>query len=444
MIVKSILDTDLYKFTTSYAYMKLFPQARGTFEFFDRDLTEYPEDFVQKVYLELSNLGMLRLTNSELDYMTSNCRFVPQVYWEWLYSFRFNSGKVQVWLDDKKHLHITVTDYLYKVTLYEVPILAIISELRNRVLGNNCDMSEVIKKLEPKLRLSNVAGIKFSEFGTRRRFSYNVQDEVVSAIKEGSIYCTGTSNCYLAMKYEMPMMGTHPHEWFMFHGAMYGYKQANYMALENWVNVYDGDLGIALSDTYTSEVFMKNLSRKQAKLFDGVRCDSGDEFKFINSMIARYKELGVDPTTQDLWKTEVYGLANYLRDRYKSKALEALHNDYKETCDKYRAMSYAVYSSCKLIPTDGLGISNSDLEQIGAKSYDEVDDILSRYIPFKEYRQKHGEPLHPHDEMAESDCWSQLCARHGEDVVNKVWSRHLASEFKRKKAPIYISRELYE
>lgn len=144
---------------------------------------------------------------------------------------------------------------------------------------------------------------------------------------------------------------------------------------------------------------------------------------------------------QDLWKTEVYGLANYLRDRYKSKALEALHNDYKETCDKYRAMSYAVYSSCKLIPTDGLGISNSDLEQIGAKSYDEVDDILFRYIPFKEYRQKHGEP---HDEMAESDCWSQLCARHGEDVVNKVWSRHLASEFKRKKAPIYISRELYE
>lgn len=147
---------------------------------------------------------------------------------------------------------------------------------------------------------------------------------------------------------------------------------------------------------------------------------------------------------QDLWKTEVYGLANYLRDRYKSKALEALHNDYKETCDKYRAMSYAVYSSYKLIPTDGLGISNSDLEQIGAKSYDEVDDILSRYIPFKEYRQKHGEPLHPHDEMAESDCWSQLCVRHGEDVVNKVWSRHLASEFKRKKAPIYISRELYE
>ena len=150
---------------------------------------------------------------------------------------------------------------------------------------------------------------------------------------------------------------------------------------------------------------------------------------------------------QDLWKTEVYGLANYLRDRYKSKALEALHNDYKETCDNYKAMSCAIYNSCKLVPTDGLGISNSDLDQIGAKDYATVDDILSRFIPFENFRKSYdsaGQIMHPHDEMAESDCWSQLCARHGEDVVDKVWGRHLASEFKRKKAPIYISRELYE
>lgn len=131
---------------------------------------------------------------------------------------------------------------------------------------------------------------------------------------------------------------------------------------------------------------------------------------------------------QDLWKTEVYGLANYLQDHYK-------------------AMSCAIYNSCKLVPTDGLGISNSDLDQIGAKDYATVDDILSRFIPFENFRKSYdsaGQIMHPHDEMAESDCWSQLCARHGEDVVNKVWSRHLASEFKRKKAPIYISRELYE
>ena len=468
MIIKSILDTDLYKFTTSYAYMKLFPQARGTFEFIDRDNTEYPEDFIERLYLELGSLGMLHLTKDEQEYMNNNCRFIPPVYWEWLSSFKFNSGKIQASLDENGHLHIKVTDYLYKVTLYEVPILAIVSELRSRIFDNNCDLADVIKRLSPKIKLSNVAGIKFSEFGTRRRFSYNVQDIVVSTIKEGSIYCTGTSNCHLAMKYDMPMMGTHPHEWFMFHGAMYGYRQANYMALENWVNVYDGDLGIALSDTYTSYTFMKNLSRKQAKLFDGVRCDSGDEYKFINDMISRHKglvmstdnqteyqlgfwtihgDVGDFDPIQDLWKTEVYGLANYLQDHYKSKALEALRNDYKETCDNYKAMSCAIYNSCKLVPTDGLGISNSDLDQIGAKDYATVDDILSRFIPFEDFRKSYdsaGQIMHPHDEMAESDCWSQLCARHGEDVVNKVWSRHLASEFKRKKAPIYISRELYE
>ena len=300
MIIKSILDTDLYKFTTSYAYMKLFPQATGTFTFTDRDNTEYPDEFIQQMYLELSNLGMHRLTKEEQDYMNSHCRFIPAMYWEWLSSFRFNSGEVSVFLDDKRHLHIQVTDYLYKATLYEVPILAIVSELRNRMLGNVANMDEVLTKLENKVRLSNVVGLPFSEFGTRRRFSSNVQEEVIAYIKDKSIYCTGTSNCYYAMKYEMPMMGTHPHEWFMFHGAMYGYKQANYMALENWVNVYDGDLGIALSDTYTSDVFLKNLSRKQAKLFDGVRCDSGDEFKFTNAVIARYKELGIDPTTKTI------------------------------------------------------------------------------------------------------------------------------------------------
>ena len=187
-------------------------------------------------------------------------------------------------------------------------------------------------------------------------------------------------------------------------------------------------------------MFLYNL----ASIHKGLVMSTDNQTEYQLGFWTIHGDVGDFDPIQDLWKTEVYGLANYLQDHYKSKALEALRNDYKETCDNYKAMSCAIYNSCKLVPTDGLGISNSDLEQIGAKSYDEVDDILSRYIPFKEYRQKHGEPLHPHDEMAESDCWSQLCARHGEDVVNKVWSRHLASEFKRKKAPIYISRELYE
>ena len=300
MIIKSILDTDLYKFTTSYAYIKLFPYAIGTFSFKDRDETVYSDEFLNALKEEFNRLKGVGLTSDELEYMSVNCRFMPRVYWEWLSSFRFNPETIEVYLDEERHLHIEVTDYLYKVTLYEVPILAIVSEIKNMFFNQQPLKEEVLAKLAIKVELSNSNGMPFSEFGTRRRFSFEVHDWVVDYLKKHSKYCTGTSNCYLAMKYNMRPMGTHPHEWFMFHGAQFGYKHANYMALENWVNVYDGDLGTALSDTYTSESFLTNFSRKQAKLFDGVRCDSGDEIEFVDKLIDRYKELGIDPVTKTI------------------------------------------------------------------------------------------------------------------------------------------------
>lgn len=298
MIIKTLLDTDLYKFTTSYAYIKLFPYAIGTFSFNDRNETHYTEEFMQALKTEIEKLRRLRLTEEELEYMASNCRFLPRVYWEWLSSFRFDPRKINIYLDDTHQLHIEVTDLLYKVTLYEVPLLAIVSEMKNRFSEYVPDKNKILDKLSEKIRLSNREQLLFSEFGTRRRFSFDVQDAVIKELKETSRYCTGTSNCYFAMKYNMKMMGTHPHEWFMFHGAQFGYKHANYTALENWVNVYDGDLGIALSDTYTTDIFLTNISRKQAKLFDGVRCDSGNEFDFIDKLTFRYKELGIDSTTK--------------------------------------------------------------------------------------------------------------------------------------------------
>ena len=300
MTLYSILDTDLYKFTTSYAYIKLFPYAMGTFAFTDRDETEYSEDFLAELKSAIKSLAEVRLTEEEKDYMYAHCRFIPLVYWEWLSSFRFEPEKINVYLDDKKHLHMEVTDFLYKVTLYEVPLLAIVSEIKNKYSGYKIDREYVLSRLKEMVELSNQNKMPFSEFGTRRRFSYEVQELVIDYLKKNSLYCTGTSNCHLAMKYNMLMMGTHPHEWFMFHGAQFGYKHANYMALENWVNVYDGDLGTALSDTYTSDSFLTNFSRKQAKLFDGVRCDSGDEFEFIDRLIARYQELGIDATTKTI------------------------------------------------------------------------------------------------------------------------------------------------
>ena len=300
MIIKSILDTDLYKFTTSYAYIKLFPYAMGTFTFKDRDETEYPDAFVEALKEEVKAMSSLRLPTREIRFMSGACRFLPPFYWEWLSSFHFDPEKIRIERDEQHHLHVEVSDFMYKVTLYEVPLLAIISELRNRFFGNVANMEQICSKLAEKVQLSDEHKLTFSEFGTRRRFSFNVQDAVISYLNENAHYCAGTSNCYFAMKYNMKPLGTHPHEWFMFHGAQFGYKHANYMALENWVNVYDGDLGTALSDTYTSDIFLSNISRKQAKLFDGVRCDSGDEFLFTDRLIARYRELGVDPTTKTI------------------------------------------------------------------------------------------------------------------------------------------------
>ena len=285
MTLYSILDTDLYKFTTSYAYIKLFPYAMGTFAFTDRDETEYSEEFLAELKSAIKSLAGVRLTEEEKDYMYAHCRFIPLVYWEWLSSFRFEPEKINVYLDDKKHLHMEVTDFLYKVTLYEVPLLAIVSEIKNKYSGHKVDMEYVLSRLKEKVELSNQNKMPFSEFGTRRRFSYEVQELVIDYLKKNSLYCTGTSNCHLAMKYNMLMMGTHPHEWFMFHGAQFGYKHANYMALENWVNVYDGDLGTALSDTYTSDSFLSN---------------SGDEFEFVDRLIARYQELGIDATAKTI------------------------------------------------------------------------------------------------------------------------------------------------
>ena len=131
MMIHTILDTDLYKFTTSYAYIKLFPYAMGTFSFKDRDETVYTEAFLNKLKAEVANLANVALTDKELEYMTRNCRFLPRVYWEWLSSFRFQPEKIDIYLDEEHHLNIEITDYLYKSTLYEVPLLAIVSETLN-------------------------------------------------------------------------------------------------------------------------------------------------------------------------------------------------------------------------------------------------------------------------------------------------------------------------
>ena len=293
-MVYSILDTDLYKFSTSYAYMKMFPNAECTFTFKDRNKVKRTPEFLEKFKEQIKKYELVHLTMEEFNWLVTHksIDFIPVHYWEWLMSFRFDMDKMNIYLDENGVLCVDVTDKCYKASLYEIPVLFSIPEVNNA--GKPIDWERTMYKLIEKVEIANKEGMLFSEFGTRRRFSYEVQDRIIACLKNFAKTCVGTSNMHFAMKYDMTPIGTHPHEWFMFHGAQFGYKNANYFALENWVNVYDGDLGIALSDTYTSDVFFHNFSLKQAKLFDGVRQDSGDEYEFIDKTINFYTNKGIN------------------------------------------------------------------------------------------------------------------------------------------------------
>ncbi len=326
-MILSILDTDLYKFSTSNAYFQLYPLAEGTFKFNDRAAEVYDTAFLSALKEEFKSLERLRLSDAEFNYVTSKIRYISHNYWEWLRGFNFEADKIEAGLDSEGHLRIEVTDFLYKVTLYEVPILAIVAELRNRVKGVQVDTAKALAVLDAKLEIANENKLLFSEFGTRRRFSSVLHDEIVRELKEKCPkYCAGTSNVYFAMKYDMTPIGTFPHEWVMFHSGVFGYKRANYLSLEDWIKVYDGALGTALIDTFTTRSFLRTLTMKQAKLLDGFRQDSGDEKEVGDAIIERLKEFGIDPASKVIVFSNALNfpkykaVADYFRGRVKVSA----------------------------------------------------------------------------------------------------------------------------
>ena len=295
-IIRSILDTDLYKFTTSYAYSKLYPRAYGQFRFIDRAKTRYPEGFAELLRGELQQMAQLQLTRDEAQFLARELPYLPPTYIDFVRGFRFDPDEVHISQDEEGQLSIVAEGLLYRVTLWETPILALVSELYYKVLGVEPDLAYAEQSIIAKAQRLKEEGITFSMFGMRRRFSSDIEDRVTRLLKEYSgTNFYGTSNVYFAYKHGLRVSGTHPHEWVQFHGAMFGYKMANYMAMEDWINVYDGDLGTVLTDTYTTDVFMQNFSKKHAMLFTSLRHDSGDPLLFADKVIARYRELRVDP-----------------------------------------------------------------------------------------------------------------------------------------------------
>ena len=295
-IIPSILDTDLYKFTTSYAYSKLYPRAYGQFRFIDRNDTCYPKGFAEQLKEETKAMAQLSLSRDEELFLHQELPYLPPTYIDFLKGFRFNPEELIIEQDEAGHLSIIAEGLLYRVTLWETPILALVSELYYRITGAKPDMEYAEQAITKKAKALAQEGISFSMFGMRRRFSFEVELRMTELLKQHAGPCLyGTSNVHIAHSLGLKVSGTHPHEWIQFHGAMYGYKMANYMSMEDWINVYDGDLGTVLTDTYTTDVFMRNFSKKHAMLYTSVRHDSGDPFVFTDKVIQRYQELRVDP-----------------------------------------------------------------------------------------------------------------------------------------------------
>lgn len=300
MIIQDFIDNDLYKFTTMNAIQKKFPEAEVAYRFINRGETHFPPGFAKKLRQEVDAMASLAFSEEAERFMRRKCYYFDAVFFDLLKGFRYDPKEVEIQQQDGE-LNVEIRGLWYRTVLWEVPLMAIISELYFRMTAQT--PREIEEKAIQKARAFAGLGAELSEFGTRRRFSFEVQDQVVGILKQymGTLL-NGTSNVYLAMKHNLTPMGTHPHEWFMYHGAHYGYRAANELALANWVDVYDGYLGIALTDTYTSANFFGSFTTKYAKLFDGLRWDSGNPFEFTQQAIRHYRLHRVDPRT----KTIVY------------------------------------------------------------------------------------------------------------------------------------------
>ena len=305
MMIRSLIENDVYKWNISYFYMMTYPFAEIEFEFVDRKKEEFDQDFVDEFKREFAALSGLTIKPGEKEFLISNFRWIPKYFFDWFCSsFRYRPDIIKAWLDEDHHFHVTFQGLAYEVTFYEMPVLVIFTGLRARYKGydKQLNMKDVIDRAREQIDLSNAKGLSFSEFGLRRRFSGVVQDTVDDWIKKEAKYCVGNSNVYEAFRLDQKISGTIAHECSMVTNAFKGYRLGNYFLVEDWMKVFKGEVGIMLPDTIGIDAFLNNMSMLQAKAMDGVRHDSGRWETFTTKFIERWKELKVDP----LSKTIVY------------------------------------------------------------------------------------------------------------------------------------------
>lgn len=307
-IIRHFTDDDLYKFTMCCAVIDNFPRAQVKYSFTDRDGTVYPDGFAAAFMEQVRALEDLAITNDEIDFMKRRCYYIPGWFYNYLKGYRFDSRWVKAYQDGEGHLHIDIEGSWSDTILLEVKLLAIISELYYIMTGEHSrlDMKACYDRTYTKGRRLLEAGCVFSDFGTRRRASFEAEDTVVRALKDSSMAggnegkFVGSSNVYLAMKHDLIPVGTMAHEFICAIGGMYGPQMANHMAMNAWRNTFRGALGTYLYDSFGWDIFSLNFSEDFANLFKGLRIDSGDNYRQLMRIVEKYRSLGIDPRTKQV------------------------------------------------------------------------------------------------------------------------------------------------
>lgn len=306
MIITSLLDTDLYKFSMMQVVLHHFPAAHVEYRYKCRTPHINLSQYLDEIRAEIHALCQLRFSDAELDYLRS-LRFIKSDFVDFLGLFHLPERCIQVQAGDVPgEIEISVQGPWLHTILFEIPVLAIVNEVYFR---NECPQppwAEGRERLQSKMRLvvddPALSDFRVADYGTRRRFSRQWHEEVVTTmIEQMKPHFAGTSNVWLAMKYGVTPLGTMGHEYLQACQALGPrLRDSQIFALEVWAKEYRGDLGIALSDVYGMDAFLRDFDMYFCKLFDGARHDSGDPFIWGERLLAHYQANRTDPRTKTL------------------------------------------------------------------------------------------------------------------------------------------------
>ena len=302
-IVESLLDTDLYKFNMDQVIFHKHTDLCGQYYFKCRNKgVVFTKEMAEEINAQIDHLCSLRFRKNELEYLRS-IRFIKADYVEFLRLWHPIRDYVKVDLDSDGELSVVVDGPLFSAMQFEIYLLEIINEVYFRMAYDYDELRRSAEeRLEAKIKAFNdgTYTFKFAEFGCRRRLSREWEDVVVRRFCRETKNCVGTSNVYLAMKYNVTPIGTYAHEFVQMYQGIDSIPLAytNHYAMQDWYDEYKGDNGTALTDTITTDLFLLDFDRSMVNNYTGVRHDSGDPYVWGEKIIKHYEKYGVDPRTK--------------------------------------------------------------------------------------------------------------------------------------------------